>query len=111
MLLRHEAGVPHRVTTDLEEVLPQSAASVVALAKERELLFEPAGMTSSLHPAGGSVFSTPRDLLRLMCGVVGGVFGSGVTANLVDGEVERLNWTVAGTTYPMPRVVAGDAEH
>jgi len=160
MLLRHEAGIAHRVTTAAEEALPQSAADLVELAKGHELLFEPGsksaystagysvlarvlelagkasyaellakyvfepvGMDSSLHPeggvlipnragsyrfvgngglvnsplkdysylvGGGSVFSTPRDLLRLMRGVQGGAFGETARANLVDEE--GIDW-------------------
>lgn len=153
MLLRHEAGIPHRVTSDSDEALPQSAAGMVERAKRHELLFEPgsesayssagysvlarvlelatgksyselltvhvfgpAAMTESIHPSGnalipqrassyqfggagelinsplknysflvgaGSVFSTPRDLQRLMRTVVEGGFGPKVSAHLL----------------------------
>lgn len=160
MLLEHRAGLPHRVTTDLQETVPQTAADMVELAKSTEFLFKPGsdtaysspgysvlarvlelatgkgyadlvakyvftktGMTDSLHPTGhslipnrassyylagdgelinsplknysflvgaGSVFSTPRDLVRLMRAVVDGVFGKRVKEDLVNAE--GIDW-------------------
>jgi len=40
-LLRHTAGVPHRVTSAAEEMLPLHPADIVERAKARGLLFEP----------------------------------------------------------------------
>jgi len=40
-LLKHTAGVPHRVTTAAEEMLPLHPADIVAGVKARGLLFEP----------------------------------------------------------------------
>ena len=153
MLMRHQAGIPHRVTTDRDEALPLTTEEMVELAKRHELLSEPgtattyssagysvlarvlelasgrtysellaqhvlgpAGMTESTHPVGhalvphrassyqfdgaghainsplrnysflvgaGSVFSTPRDLQRLMYAVVEGGYGPGVKEHLM----------------------------
>ena len=48
MLLRHQAGIPHRVTTELEESAPRTAADMVEFASKKDLLFEPgAGETYS----------------------------------------------------------------
>lgn len=158
MLMRHQAGIPHRLTTDLEEAAPRTAADMVELAKKQALTFEPAsdssyssggysvmarilelaagksygellgehvfgpaGMTDSQHPEGndlianrassyqfsnsgqlvnsalrnysflvgaGSVFSTPRDLVRLMQSAVVGAFGPGVSEVLLrNGDI------------------------
>jgi CubicO group peptidase (beta-lactamase class C family) len=51
MLLRHEAGIPHRVTTDLEESAPRTAAEMVELASKQDLLFEPG--TGETYSSGG----------------------------------------------------------
>jgi CubicO group peptidase (beta-lactamase class C family) len=40
-LLKHTAGVPHRVTTPAEEMLPLHPADIVERVKSRGLLFEP----------------------------------------------------------------------
>jgi CubicO group peptidase (beta-lactamase class C family) len=40
-LLKHTAGVPHRVTTPAEEMLPLQPADIVQRVKARGLLFEP----------------------------------------------------------------------
>jgi CubicO group peptidase (beta-lactamase class C family) len=40
-LLKHTAGVPHRVTTPAEEMLPLHPADIVERVKARGLLFEP----------------------------------------------------------------------
>jgi D-alanyl-D-alanine carboxypeptidase len=40
-LLKHTAGVPHRVTTPVEEMLPLHPADIVERVKARGLLFEP----------------------------------------------------------------------
>jgi len=40
-LLKHTAGVPHRVTTPAEEMLPLYPADIVARVKARGLMFEP----------------------------------------------------------------------
>lgn len=177
MLLRHQAGVPHRVTTESEEAVPQTAADMVELAKEHDLLFEPgtdstyssagysvlarvlelasgksysqllaehvfgpAMMTESTHPTGldliperassyqfdgsgelinsplknysflvgaGSVFSTPRDLLRLMRTVVEGGFGPTITANLL--RENGLSWNGRTDGYRTFADYHGDA--
>ena len=48
-----------------------------------------------LVPTSESTFFSPQDYAEIAV-VVG-----------QDGSVERLDWTVAGETYPMPRVEAG----
>jgi D-alanyl-D-alanine carboxypeptidase len=40
-LLKHTAGVPHRVTTEVEETMPLRPADIVERVKARGLLFEP----------------------------------------------------------------------
>jgi CubicO group peptidase (beta-lactamase class C family) len=40
-LVKHTAGVPHRVTTEAEEMQPFTAAQIVGRVKARGLLFEP----------------------------------------------------------------------
>jgi CubicO group peptidase (beta-lactamase class C family) len=160
MLLGHRAGFPHKVTTPLQETVPQTAADMAVFAQQAELLFEPgsdsvyssagysvlarvlelasgrtyadliakyvfseANMDNSLHPAGdllipnramsyqfsghgdlvnsplshyshlvgaGSVFSTPRDLVRLLRAVVNGTLGDKVKENLM--RANGLAW-------------------
>ena len=51
MLLRHQAGIPHRVTTELEEAVPHSAAEMVELASAKDLLFDPG--SDSAYSSGG----------------------------------------------------------
>ncbi|MBK8096301.1 MAG: beta-lactamase family protein [Planctomycetes bacterium] len=165
-LLNHRAGIPHRVTSTLDEVLPQSAASMTALAAARpsigvpgersvyssagyavlarvaelagaqpfaallqQHVFDPAGMTQtvdatsrSLIPqraasyamgaagpllvspkdltflvGAGSVFSTPRDLHRLVQAVVDGKLGPSVRANALSRG--RIDWNGAVSGY------------
>lgn len=60
-LFRHRAGIPHRVTTEAEEMVPQTAASMVGFAKRRELLFEP-GSKSVYSSAGYSVLARVLEL-------------------------------------------------
>ena len=50
-LLKHTAGVPHRVTTPPEETLPLHPADIVERVKARGLLFEP-GSRESYSSAG-----------------------------------------------------------
>jgi CubicO group peptidase (beta-lactamase class C family) len=61
MLLQHRAGVPHRVTTDLQETVPQSAANMVEDAKKADLLFEP-GSDSAYSSAGYAVLARVLEL-------------------------------------------------
>jgi hypothetical protein len=55
-LLRHRSGIPHRVTTPMEETVPRSAADMVELAKKAQLLFEP-GSKELYSSAGYSVLA------------------------------------------------------
>ena len=55
-LLNHSAGIPHRVTEPLDETRPQTPASMVKLAAQRELVFEP-GADSVYSSAGFSVLA------------------------------------------------------
>lgn len=50
-LLKHTAGVPHRVTTEVEETQPWDAAAIVERVKARGLMFEP-GSQASYSSAG-----------------------------------------------------------
>jgi CubicO group peptidase (beta-lactamase class C family) len=50
-LLTHRAGVPHRVTTELEETEPLNAADIVERVKARGLRFEPG--SSELYSSAG----------------------------------------------------------
>ncbi len=50
-LLRHRAGIPHRLTAESEEAVPRTAADMVELAKKSTLLFEPG--SSSTYSSGG----------------------------------------------------------
>lgn len=164
-LLRHRAGIPHRVTEAAEERRPTHAADMVQYAARRELLFvpgeksiyssagysvlarvlelasgqrygdlarervfEPLGMTRTIdaderYPVArrptsfvpmeagfteapfqdlsflvgaGSVYSTPRDLLRLLEGVTSGALGSGVRASLVRRGAVHWNGSTNG---------------
>ena len=40
-LMRHRAGIPHRVTDDMEETVPRTAADMVVLAGRKPLRFTP----------------------------------------------------------------------
>ncbi len=60
-LLRHRAGIPHRVTTDAEEAVPHTAAEMVVLASRKELLFPP-GSQSAYSSAGYSVLARVLEL-------------------------------------------------
>jgi CubicO group peptidase (beta-lactamase class C family) len=55
-LLNHRAGIPHRVTTDVEEAQPHSAAEMVQLIKKSDFIFEP-GEKSVYSSAGYSVLA------------------------------------------------------
>ena len=55
-LLNHSSGIAHRVTSELDETRPQTAASVLALAAKSELVFEP-GSDSVYSSAGFSVLA------------------------------------------------------
>jgi CubicO group peptidase (beta-lactamase class C family) len=50
-LLKHTAGVPHRVTTEVEETQPWDATAIVERVKARGLMFEP-GSEESYSSAG-----------------------------------------------------------
>ena len=50
-LMRHRSGIPHRVTTEADELVPHTAEDMVRFAAARELAFEPG--TSSLYSSGG----------------------------------------------------------
>ena len=55
-LLNHRSGIAHRVTSELDETMPQTAASMLALAAKSELVFEP-GSDSVYSSAGFSVLA------------------------------------------------------
>lgn len=55
-LLRHRSGIPHRVTKREEEIVPQSAADMVEIAKRARIEFPP-GSRSSYSSAGFSVLA------------------------------------------------------
>ena len=55
-LLNHSSGIAHRVTSDLDETQPQTAATMLALAAKSELVFEP-GADSVYSSAGFSVLA------------------------------------------------------
>ena len=55
-LLNHSSGIAHRVTSELDETQPQTAASMLALAANSELVFEP-GSDSVYSSAGFSVLA------------------------------------------------------
>lgn len=164
-LARHRSGLPHRVTGPADEVVPQSAASMVELAKRADLLFEPgtetryssvgysvlarvlelaggkpwpdlvqelvlapAGATRTVHPSrfqlmpgraeghyrgpggpipappqdlsflvgAGSLFSTPRDLLRIQRKLLSGGYGELARSQLVDEGGLDWNGITAG---------------
>jgi len=61
MLARHQAGLPHRVTDDVDETRPKTAADIVARAKAAELLFPP-GTDTSYSSAGYSVLARILEL-------------------------------------------------
>jgi CubicO group peptidase (beta-lactamase class C family) len=50
-LMRHRSGIPHRVTTEADELVPHTAEDMVRFAATRELAFDPG--TSSLYSSGG----------------------------------------------------------
>lgn len=60
-LLRHQAGIPHRVTSDVEEAVPRTAAEMVVLASRKELLFAP-GSQTAYSSAGYSVLTRVLEL-------------------------------------------------
>jgi CubicO group peptidase (beta-lactamase class C family) len=158
-LLSHASGIPHRVTTDAEERVPQTAASMAAIASRatllhrpgerrsyssagfavlarvlelaggadyasllRQRIVEPLGLTQTFHPdvtaasqpravgyvpgvngpepdplrelsflvGAGSVFSTARDLHRLLWADVSGRLGEDVRQSALRGS--KVNW-------------------
>ena len=60
-LLRHTAGIRHRVTEPLDETRPQTPASMVELAAARDLVFEP-GSKSVYSSAGFSILARVLEL-------------------------------------------------
>jgi len=60
-LLKHTSGIPHRVTTELDESQPLSPADVVELARKTELQFEP-GAKASYSSAGYTVLARVLEL-------------------------------------------------
>ena len=50
-LLEHRSGLPHRVTTELEETLPLHPSDIVERSRAKRLLFEPG--TQSLYSSAG----------------------------------------------------------
>ena len=61
-LLTHRAGVPHRVTTELEETLPLHPADIAERAKAKGLLFEPG--TAELQSSAG--FTTLARIVEIV---------------------------------------------
>jgi len=51
MLASHRAGIPHRLTSPDDEAVPRTAADMLELARDAELLFEPG--TDSIYSSGG----------------------------------------------------------
>ena len=60
-LLYHRSGIPHRVTSALDETRPQTAASMLAIAAKSELVFEP-GSDSVYSSAGFSVLARVMEI-------------------------------------------------
>jgi CubicO group peptidase (beta-lactamase class C family) len=60
-LMRHRAGIPHRVTDDVEETLPRTAADMVVLAGRKPLRFNP-GEKYEYSSAGYSVLARVLEL-------------------------------------------------
>ncbi len=60
-LLRHRAGLPHRVTTDAEETVPRTAGDMVRYASRAPLLFPP-GSQNAYSSAGYSVLARILEL-------------------------------------------------
>jgi CubicO group peptidase (beta-lactamase class C family) len=60
-LASHSSGLPHRVTTDAEEVEAHTAADMVEFAKRAKLIHEP-GSQSGYSSAGYSVLSRVLEL-------------------------------------------------
>lgn len=60
-LLRHRSGIPHRVTSDADERTPQTAASMVELARKAEFLHRP-GERGGYSSAGFSVLARVLEL-------------------------------------------------
>jgi CubicO group peptidase (beta-lactamase class C family) len=60
-LLRHRTGIPHRVTDDVEETLPRTAADMVTLAARKPLRFTP-GEKSEYSSGGFSVLARVLEL-------------------------------------------------
>ncbi len=61
MLLRHRAGIPHRVTTRAQETRPMTPAEVAEQAKSATLLFSP-GSQSSYSSGGFTVLARVLEL-------------------------------------------------
>lgn len=61
MLLRHRAGIPHRVTDDADEAQLLTARDVVERAKTKPLLFPP-GTSSSYSSAGFTILTRILEL-------------------------------------------------
>jgi CubicO group peptidase (beta-lactamase class C family) len=164
-LLRHRAGIPHRVTEDKDEIVPHSAADMVEFAKQAKLefspgsrysyssggfsvlarvlelasgkpygeliaerLFQPLGMTRSYHPyqhadtsngalnylpvlggverapyenysflvGAGGVWSTPRDLHKLMWADASGALGYTARQSALRGKLIAWNGSTNG---------------
>lgn len=60
-LLRHSAGIAHRVTEPFDETRPQTAASMVELAAQKPLVFDP-GTDSVYSSAGFSLLARVLEL-------------------------------------------------
>lgn len=166
-LLQHRAGIPHRVTTDLDETEPMRPADLVEFAKKAKLDFAPGsqgsyssagytvltrvlelasgeayetllerritgplGMTRTVHAdmrtmvadraasyvpdvegignaplkdmsflaGAGSLYSTARDVHRLLLGLVEGKLGANVRASLVRAG-GKIAWNGSSNGY------------
>lgn len=76
-LLRHRSGIPHRVTADTDVSETRTAADMVDLAREAELLFEP-GSDRAYSSAGYSVLARVLEIA-----------GGGTYGELLQREVLR----------------------
>lgn len=61
MLVRHQSGIPHRVTSPRDETTPRTAADMVELVAAADLDFEP-GARRSYSSAGDSVLVRVMEL-------------------------------------------------
>lgn len=93
-LLDHSSGIAHRVTSELDETRPQTAASMLALAAKSELVFEP-GSDSVYSSAGFSVLARVMEIasgesyLQLLQRYVLGPAGMAETSDTGSREIMK----------------------